>query len=53
MLQSPQIKPRESTVGTLFFIGGMDLTKEATSIEKYDLRTNMWSPVVNRNGRRL
>ncbi|KAK1339704.1 hypothetical protein QTO34_018259 [Cnephaeus nilssonii] len=52
MLQSPQIKPRNSTVGTLFFIGGMDLTKEATSIEKYDLRTNMWSPVVNMSGRR-
>ncbi|KAL6032112.1 hypothetical protein STEG23_011067, partial [Scotinomys teguina] len=25
----------------------------ATSIEKYDLRTNMWTPVANMNGRRL
>lgn len=25
----------------------------ATSIEKYELRTNMWTPVANMNGRRL
>ncbi|CAO2639836.1 Kelch-like protein 5 [Lemmus lemmus] len=54
MLQSPRTKPRKSTVGTLFAVGGMDSTKgRATSIEKYDLRTNMWTPVANMNGRRL
>uniref|UniRef100_A0A2K5RPW6 Kelch like family member 5 n=1 Tax=Cebus imitator TaxID=2715852 RepID=A0A2K5RPW6_CEBIM len=53
MLQSPRTKPRKSTVGTLFAVGGMDSTKGATSIEKYDLRTNMWTPVSNMNGRRL
>uniref|UniRef100_A0A8D1VS72 BACK domain-containing protein n=1 Tax=Sus scrofa TaxID=9823 RepID=A0A8D1VS72_PIG len=53
MLQSPRTKPRKSTVGTLFAVGGMDSTKGATSIEKYDLRTNMWTPVANMNGRRL
>ncbi|XP_069487892.1 kelch-like protein 5 isoform X3 [Ambystoma mexicanum] len=53
MLQSPRTKPRKSTVGVLFAVGGMDATKGATSIEKYDLRTNMWTPVANLNGRRL
>ncbi|KAJ6655392.1 hypothetical protein lerEdw1_005450 [Lerista edwardsae] len=53
MLQSPRTKPRKSTVGVLFAVGGMDATKGATSIEKYDLRTNMWTPVANMNGRRL
>uniref|UniRef100_A0AAA9TH46 Kelch like family member 5 n=1 Tax=Bos taurus TaxID=9913 RepID=A0AAA9TH46_BOVIN len=53
MLQSPRTKPRKSTVGTLFAVGGMDSTKGATSIEKYDLRTNMWTPVATMNGRRL
>ncbi|MEE6462259.1 hypothetical protein FKM82_001532 [Ascaphus truei] len=53
MLQSPRTKPRKSTVGMLFAVGGMDATKGATSIEKYDLRTNMWTPVANMNGRRL
>ncbi|XP_040274905.1 kelch-like protein 5 isoform X1 [Bufo bufo] len=53
MLQSPRTKPRKSTVGMLFTVGGMDATKGATSIEKYDLRTNMWTPVANLNGRRL
>ncbi|XP_063778762.1 kelch-like protein 5 isoform X3 [Pseudophryne corroboree] len=52
-LQSPRTKPRKSTVGVLFAVGGMDATKGATSIEKYDLRTNMWTPVANMNGRRL
>ncbi|XP_053920862.1 kelch-like protein 5 isoform X3 [Cuculus canorus] len=53
MLQSPRTKPRKSTVGVLFAVGGMDATKGATSIEKYELRTNMWTPVANMNGRRL
>ncbi|XP_030802867.1 kelch-like protein 5 isoform X4 [Camarhynchus parvulus] len=53
MLQSPRTKPRKSTVGVLFAVGGMDATKGATSIEKYELRTNTWTPVANMNGRRL
>ncbi|XP_018428311.1 PREDICTED: kelch-like protein 5 isoform X2 [Nanorana parkeri] len=53
MLQSPRTKPRKSTVGMLFAVGGMDATKGATSIEKYDLRTNVWTPVAIMNGRRL
>ncbi|KAM9241737.1 LOW QUALITY PROTEIN: kelch-like protein 5 [Dugong dugon] len=53
MLQSLWTKPRKSTVGTLFAVGGMDSTKGATSIEKYDLCTNMWTLVANMNGRRL
>ncbi|KAK6493626.1 kelch-like protein 5 isoform X2 [Huso huso] len=53
MLQSPRTKPRKSTVGVMFAVGGMDATKGATSIEKYDLRTNMWTHVANMNGRRL
>ncbi|XP_048386483.1 kelch-like protein 5 isoform X3 [Stegostoma tigrinum] len=53
MLQSPRTKPRKSTVGVLFAVGGMDATKGATSIEKYDLRSNTWTHVANMNGRRL
>eukprot|EP00062_Callorhinchus_milii_P005038 gi/632944074/ref/XP_007887300.1/ PREDICTED: kelch-like protein 5 isoform X3 [Callorhinchus milii] len=53
MMQSPRTKPRKSTVGVLFAVGGMDATKGATSIEKYDLRANTWTHVANMNGRRL
>jgi len=52
-LQSPRTRPRKSTVGVLLAVGGMDATKGATSIEKYDLRTNQWSHVTNMSGRRL
>ncbi|XP_078601434.1 kelch-like protein 5 isoform X2 [Branchiostoma floridae x Branchiostoma japonicum] len=53
MMQSPRTKPRKSTVGSLFAVGGMDSTKGATSIEKFDLRTNTWTQVASMNGRRL
>ncbi|XP_062899368.1 kelch-like protein 5 isoform X3 [Mobula hypostoma] len=53
MMQSPRTKPRKSTVGVLFAVGGMDATKGATSIERYDLRSNTWTHVANMNGRRL
>ncbi|KAF7656589.1 hypothetical protein LDENG_00039120 [Lucifuga dentata] len=42
MFQSPRTKPRKSTVGALYAVGGMDATKGSTTIEKYDLRTNTW-----------
>ncbi|KAM6132497.1 LOW QUALITY PROTEIN: kelch-like protein 5 [Pterocles gutturalis] len=51
MLQSPRTK-QKSTVGVLFAVED-GATKGATSIEKYELRTNMWTPVANMNGRRL
>ncbi|XP_012696123.2 kelch-like protein 4 [Clupea harengus] len=53
MLQSPRTKPRKSTVGALYAVGGMDSTKGSTTIEKYDLRTNTWIQVGIMNGRRL
>nr|CAD7599673.1 unnamed protein product [Timema genevievae] len=53
MLQSPRTRPRKSTVGALFAVGGMDANKGATSIEKFDLRTNSWSAVAKMSGRRL
>ncbi|XP_069469101.1 kelch-like protein 4 isoform X2 [Ambystoma mexicanum] len=53
MLQSPRTKPRKSTVGSLYAVGGMDATKGATTIEKYDLRTNSWIQISTMNGRRL
>ncbi|NXX23909.1 KLHL5 protein, partial [Podargus strigoides] len=55
MLQSPRTKPRKSTTfGVfLFFITSICCHSGATSIEKYELRTNMWTPVANMNGRRL
>lgn len=51
--QSPRTKPRKSTVGIMYAVGGIDCTKGATTIEKYDLRTNTWTQVANMNGRRL
>ncbi|XP_071772803.1 kelch-like protein 4 isoform X1 [Centroberyx gerrardi] len=53
MFQSPRTKPRKSTVGALYAVGGMDATKGSTTIEKYDLRTNTWIQVGVMNGRRL
>ncbi|NP_001314940.1 kelch-like protein 4 isoform 1 [Danio rerio] len=53
MLQSPRTKPRKSTVGSLYAVGGMDASKGSTTIEKYDLRTNRWIQVGVMNGRRL
>ncbi|XP_029462454.1 kelch-like protein 4 isoform X2 [Rhinatrema bivittatum] len=53
MMQSPRTKPRKSTVGALYAVGGMDATKGSTTIEKYDLRTNSWIQISTMNGRRL
>ncbi|XP_002713031.1 kelch-like protein 1 [Oryctolagus cuniculus] len=53
LMQSPRTKPRKSTVGTLYAVGGMDNNKGATTIEKYDLRTNLWIQAGVMNGRRL
>ncbi|XP_063614176.1 kelch-like protein 5 isoform X1 [Penaeus indicus] len=57
-LQSPRTKPRKSTVGDLYVIGGMDSNKggwrgSSTGIEKYNLRTNTWNTVGTMTGRRL
>ncbi|GIY05378.1 kelch-like protein 5, partial [Caerostris extrusa] len=43
LLHSPRTRPRKSTVGSLFMIGGMDGGKGSWKIEKYDLRSNTWS----------
>ncbi|XP_015684681.1 kelch-like protein 4 [Protobothrops mucrosquamatus] len=53
MMQSPRTKPRKSTVGCLYAVGGMDATKGTTTIEKYDLRTNSWIQIGTMSGRRL
>ncbi|MBN3308216.1 kelch-like protein 1 [Amia ocellicauda] len=53
LMQSPRTKPRKSTVGVLYAVGGMDNSKGATTIEKYDLRTNCWTQAGIMNGRRL
>uniref|UniRef100_A0A8C0W2X9 BTB domain-containing protein n=1 Tax=Castor canadensis TaxID=51338 RepID=A0A8C0W2X9_CASCN len=53
MLQSPRTKPRKSTVGALYAVGGMDAMKGTTTIEKYDLRTNNWLHIGTMSGRRL
>ncbi|XP_041128484.1 kelch-like protein 1 isoform X2 [Polyodon spathula] len=53
LMQSPRTKPRKSTVGALYAVGGMDNNKGASTIEKYDLRTNSWTQAGMMNGRRL
>ncbi|XP_004611701.2 kelch-like protein 4 [Sorex araneus] len=53
MMQSPRTKPRKSTVGALYAVGGMDAMKGTTTIEKYDLRTNNWIDIGIMSGRRL
>eukprot|EP00063_Salmo_salar_P063616 XP_014038451.1 PREDICTED: kelch-like protein 5 [Salmo salar] len=53
LLQSPRTRPRKSTVGAMFAVGGMDATKGATSIEQYCLRRDAWSQVAVMSGRRL
>lgn len=52
-MQSSLTKPRNSTVGVLYAVGGMDSAKGAVSMEKYDLRMNRWTQMENMNGRRL
>ena len=53
LLQSARTCPRKATVGYLYAVGGMDSSKGATSIEKYDPRTNTWHQVASMNARRL
>ncbi|XP_040121057.1 kelch-like protein 4 isoform X1 [Oryx dammah] len=53
MMQSPRTRPRKSTVGALYAVGGMDAMKGTTTIEKYDLRNNSWLHIGTMNGRRL
>ncbi|XP_014720496.1 kelch-like protein 4 [Equus asinus] len=53
MMQSPRTKPRKSTVGALYALGGMNAVKGTTTIEKYDLRTNSWLHIGTMSGRRL
>lgn len=52
-LQSPRTKPRKSTVGMLYAVGGMDNNKGSSTIERYDLRSNKWIQIEKMNGRRL
>lgn len=57
-LQSPRTKPRKSTVGDMYVVGGMDSNKggwrgSSTGIERYNLRTNSWTSVGTMTGRRL
>ncbi|KAF8791411.1 Kelch-like protein 5 like protein [Argiope bruennichi] len=53
LLHSPRTRPRKSTVGSLFMIGGMDGGKGSWRIEKYDLRSNTWSNYGVMTSRRL
>ncbi|XP_007538004.1 kelch-like protein 4 [Erinaceus europaeus] len=53
LMQSPRTKPRKSTVGSLYAVGGMDSMKGTTTIEKYDLRTNSWLHIGTMCGHRL
>jgi len=53
LLQSTRTCPRKATVGYLYAVGGMDSNKGATSIERYDPRTNTWHQFASMNARRL
>ncbi|KFM70569.1 Kelch-like protein 5, partial [Stegodyphus mimosarum] len=46
-------RPRKSTVGSLFIVGGMDGNKGSWSVEKYDLRSNKWFKFDSMTSRRL
>ena len=45
LLQNTRTCPRKATVGFLYAVGGMDTNKGATSIERYDPRTDTWAQV--------
>lgn len=47
LLQSIRTRPRKSTVGTMYVIGGYSTSSGLTSIEKYNVRTNTWHYVGN------
>jgi kelch-like protein 1/4/5 len=53
LLQSTRTCPRKSTVGYLYAVGGMDTSKGALSIERYDMRTDTWSQFASMTSRRL
>ncbi|XP_014663237.1 PREDICTED: kelch-like protein 5 [Priapulus caudatus] len=54
-LQSPRTRPRKSTVGFIYAVGGVESNKgpNSCSIEKYDPRTNSWTQVDSISGHRL
>ena len=45
--QSVNDKPRKSTLGTLFAIGGMDACRNKVSIECFDARKDQWVLISN------
>ncbi|XP_065191504.1 kelch-like protein 5 [Sycon ciliatum] len=50
---NPRTHPRRSTVGSLFAVGGMDLSRGAMTIEEYNYRLNQWRTVGEMRSRRL
>ncbi|CAF1189240.1 unnamed protein product [Didymodactylos carnosus] len=53
IMQTIRTKPRRSTIGSLYCLGGMDTTKGPQTIEKYCFRTGFWHPDGHLNSRRL
>lgn len=53
LLQNTRTRPRKSTVGVLYAVGGMDQFKGSTTIEEYDVRANKWATTGNMSARRL
>ena len=51
--ENPRTQPRRSTVGSLFAVGGMDLSRGAMTIEEYNYRINAWHTVGEMRSRRL
>lgn len=53
VMQVSRTKPRKSTVGRLFAVGGIDANKGAMTIESYNLLKDQWTVVGQMTNRRL
>uniref|UniRef100_A0AAJ7SKB5 Kelch-like protein 1 n=1 Tax=Petromyzon marinus TaxID=7757 RepID=A0AAJ7SKB5_PETMA len=53
LLHSPRLRPRKSTVGLLYAVGGVDAVEGEATVERFDVRRGRWATVGAMSGRRL
>ncbi|XP_078741668.1 kelch-like protein 1 [Lampetra fluviatilis] len=53
LLHSPRVRPRKSTVGLLYAVGGVDGVEGEATVESFDVRRGRWATVGTMSGRRL